>query len=90
MHLRRVRPTRQLLRFAALLSFVVPAPGVAQRPDAALTVQRIFASPEFFAQGLRGARWRPGVDACTRLERSASRTPKRSSTRSSRPTGRSR
>ena len=47
-------------------------PLVAQRADSTLTVQRIFASPEFFAQGFRGARWRPGMDAYTRLERSAS------------------
>jgi dipeptidyl-peptidase-4 len=72
MHFRLARPSRQLALPAALLFLLAPLPGVAQQPDSALTVQRIFASPEFFAQGFRGARWRPGMEAYTRLERSAS------------------
>jgi dipeptidyl-peptidase-4 len=66
------RSARQLVLLAALIASAAPAPLGAQRTDSALTVQRIFASPEFFAQGFRGARWRPGMDAYTRLERSAS------------------
>ncbi|HEX5973247.1 MAG TPA: DPP IV N-terminal domain-containing protein, partial [Gemmatimonadaceae bacterium] len=69
MHTRFVR---LLLGFSLAACVVAPAPVVAQRPDSTLTVQRIFASPEFFAQGFRGARWRPGRDAYTRLEPSAS------------------
>src|SRR4051794_9796019 len=72
MLVRLARQPRQLVLFVALVAFATPAPVVAQRADSALTVQRIFASPEFFAQGFRGARWRPGMDAYTRLERSAS------------------
>jgi len=69
---RLARQARPLVLFVALVAIAAPASVVAQRPDSALTVQRIFASPEFFAQGFRGARWRPGMDAYTRLERSAS------------------
>jgi dipeptidyl-peptidase-4 len=72
MTVRVARQARQLFLLLALVAVEVPAPLAAQRPDSALSVQRIFASPEFFAQGFRGARWRPGMDAFTRLERSAS------------------
>jgi len=72
MTVRLARSARQFVLSIALVGFVAPAPAAAQRPDSALTVQRIFASPEFCAQGFRGARWRPGMDAYTRLERSAS------------------
>ena len=69
---RQARPLVLFVALVALVAIAAPASVVAQRPDSALTVQRIFASPEFFAQGFRGARWRPGMDAYTRLERSAS------------------
>ena len=72
MIVRLARQARFLVLVIALAGVVVPAPGAAQRPDSALTVQRIFAAPDFFAAGFRGARWRPGMDAYTRLERSAS------------------
>jgi dipeptidyl-peptidase-4 len=71
MTVRVARQARQLVLLLAV-AFNAPAPLAAQRADSALSVQRIFASPEFFAQGFRGARWRPGMDAFTRLERSAS------------------
>jgi dipeptidyl-peptidase-4 len=65
--------SRHLLVFAAGVALAAPhaVPLAAQRPDSTLTVQRIFAAPDFFAAGFRGARWRPGMDAYTRLERSA-------------------
>src|SRR5690349_2847577 len=72
MTVRLARQARQLVLFVSVAALALPVPLVAQRADSALTVQRIFASPEFFAQGFRGARWRPGMDAYTRLERSAS------------------
>ncbi|HEX6633749.1 MAG TPA: hypothetical protein VF038_07250, partial [Usitatibacter sp.] len=72
MIVRFARQARSLVLLFVLAGVVLPAPAAAQRPDSALTVQRIFASPEFFAQGFGGARWRPGMDAYTRLERSAS------------------
>ena len=61
---------RSPIALVALL--ITAAPVAAQRPDSALTVQRIFGSGEFSAQHLTGARWRPGVEAYTRLEPSAS------------------
>ena len=72
MVVRLARSARMLALLAALAPFASPVPLVAQRPDSTLTVQRIFAAPDFFAQGFGGARWRPGMDAYTRLERSAS------------------
>ncbi|MFL5619847.1 MAG: S9 family peptidase [Gemmatimonadaceae bacterium] len=62
---------RSLIAFAAFLS--AAAPLGAQRADSALTVERIFASPELSARRLTGARWRPGVEAYTRLEPSTAR-----------------
>jgi len=47
---------------------LVSTPLAAQRGDSTLTVERIFGTPEFVAGRLDGARWRPGVDAYTRLE----------------------
>jgi dipeptidyl-peptidase-4 len=61
------RHARLLLVLATLAT-----PVSAQRPDSALTVQRIFGAPDYFAQSLNGARWRPGMDSYTRLERSTS------------------
>ena len=72
MPVRPARPARRLVLFVSLTALALPAPLVAQRGDSTLTVQRIFASPEFSTQGFPGARWRPGMDAYTRLERSAS------------------
>ncbi len=72
MIVRLARRARQSVLLVLVVVLAAPAPLTAQRADSALTVQRIFASPEFFAQGFSGARWRPGVDAYTRLERSAS------------------
>ena len=63
--------TRFILALAAVVLLAAPMPAQ-QFPDSALTVQRIFAAPDFFAASFRGARWRPGMDAYTRLERSAS------------------
>ena len=62
---------RSLSVFVAFL--VVAEPLTAQRADSALTIERIFASPEFNVRRLGGARWRPGVEAYTRLEPSTSR-----------------
>jgi dipeptidyl-peptidase 4 len=56
------------IAIAVIVAFSAPAPLAAQRADSALTVQRIFAAPDFYAQGLYGTRWRPGKDAYTRLE----------------------
>ena len=50
----------------------------AQRADSTLTVERIFGTGEFAARRLSGARWRPGMDAYTRLERSPGSTRARS------------
>ena len=61
--------SRRLLVLAAAVALAAPLD--AQRPDSMLTVQRIFSAPDYFAAGFRGARWRPGMDAYTRLERSA-------------------
>ena len=69
--LTRFAIARPLLALAALLSAVSPL--AAQRADSTLTVERIFASPELHPQRLSGARWRPGVDAYTRLEASPGR-----------------
>jgi len=69
-----VRFARLLPALAVLAALVAAGtPLSAQRADSALTVDRIFASPDFFPQRLAGARWRPGMDAYTRLEPSASR-----------------
>jgi dipeptidyl-peptidase 4 len=63
----------RLARLLVVTTLLLPAaPVVAQRPDSALTVQRIFGAPDYFAQSLNGTRWRPGMDAYTRLERSTS------------------
>jgi dipeptidyl-peptidase 4 len=69
--LARFAHARPLVALAALLSAAVPL--AAQRADSALTVERIFASPELHPQRLSGARWRPGMDAYTRLEAAAGR-----------------
>src|SRR3954449_6298554 len=63
------RFTRALLVAGSLVIAAVPL--AAQGTESALTVARIFNSPELFARGFRGARWRPKLDAYTRLERSA-------------------
>src|SRR5690348_8524100 len=63
---------RSSIAVVALLS--AAAPLAAQRADSALTVARIFGSGEFDAERFTGARWRPGVEAYTRLEPSASRS----------------
>jgi dipeptidyl-peptidase-4 len=60
------RFARSLPAFVALLSTAPPL--AAQRADSTLTVERIFATPEFYPRRLSGARWRPGADAYTRLE----------------------
>src|SRR5512132_2089203 len=62
---------RSLVGFLALPFAAVPL--AAQRADSVLTVERIFASGELGAQHFTGARWRPGVEAYTRLEPSTSR-----------------
>jgi dipeptidyl-peptidase 4 len=63
----------RLARLLVVTTLLLPAaPVVAQRPDSVLTVQRIFGAPDYFAQSLNGTRWRPGMDAYTRLERSTS------------------
>ena len=64
------RFARALLLLAALAA--VSTSLSAQRADSALAVERIFASSDFLQQSLTGARWRPGMDAYTRLERSPS------------------
>ena len=63
-------PARHARLLLVLATLAMPVS--AQRPDSALTVQRIFGAPDYFAQSLNGARWRPGMDAYTRLERSTS------------------
>ncbi|MDB4882535.1 MAG: ptpA 11 [Gemmatimonadetes bacterium] len=66
----------RLARFArplaalALLSAATPL--AAQGADSTLTIDRIFATAELYPSRLAGARWRPGVDAYTRLEASPS------------------
>jgi dipeptidyl-peptidase-4 len=67
------RASRSLIAVAAVLS--LGAPLEAQRPDSALTVERIFASGDFSAEHFTGARWRPGVEAYTRLEPSSTGAP---------------
>jgi dipeptidyl-peptidase-4 len=62
---------RSLIAVVASLSIGARALA-AQRPDSALTVERIFGSGELGALHLTGARWRPGVEAYTRLEPSTS------------------
>jgi dipeptidyl-peptidase-4 len=64
--------TRSLIAVVALLSTAAPKLA-AQRQDSALTVARIFASGELSAEHFTGARWRPGVEAYTRLEPSSAR-----------------
>ena len=67
---RTARRSRALVAVATLLLVASP-PLAAQRQDSTLTVERIFGTGEFAARRLSGARWRPGVDAYTRLEPSA-------------------
>jgi dipeptidyl-peptidase-4 len=66
-HRSGVRQLRALI--AVTVVSLVSAPRLAaQRADSTLTVERIFGTPEFAAERLDGARWRPGLDAYTRLE----------------------
>src|SRR4051812_3370794 len=68
-HLTSVR-RRALLGATALL--IVDASSLtAQRADSTLTMERIFDSPELSAPSLNGTRWRPGMDAYTRIEPSS-------------------
>jgi dipeptidyl-peptidase-4 len=64
--------SRSLIAVVALLS-AAASKLAAQRPDSALTVERNSRSPELSARRLTGARWRPGIEAYTRLEPSTSR-----------------
>jgi len=69
-HRSAARPLRALLAVTTILLVSTPTLA-AQRADSTLTVERIFGTGEFSARRLSGARWRPGMDAYTRLEPSA-------------------
>jgi dipeptidyl-peptidase-4 len=66
-HRSAARPLRALIAVTTALLVATPSLA-AQRADSMLTVERIFGTPELAARRLGGARWRPGVDAYTRLE----------------------
>jgi len=66
-HRSAARPLRALLAVTTILLVSTPTLA-AQRADSTLTVERIFGTGEFSARRLSGARWRPGMDAYTRLE----------------------
>ena len=66
---------RLLAPLALLLALTCAAPARAQTSDPArLTVDRIYASPEFFARGFGPARWLADGSGYTTLERSATRS----------------
>jgi dipeptidyl-peptidase-4 len=66
-HRSAARPLRALI--AVTTALLIASPSLAaQRADSMLTVERIFGTPELAARRLGGARWRPGLDAYTRLE----------------------
>jgi dipeptidyl-peptidase 4 len=58
---------------ALVMALLAAAPLSAQRADSLLTIERIFGSAELYPERLTGARWRPGMDAYTRLEPSTVR-----------------
>ena len=54
---------------ALVLLAGLPGPSRAQVPDSSqLTLDRIFATPEFEPEPVAGVRWLPGAAAYTRLE----------------------
>jgi len=73
-HRSAARQLRALLAVTTILLVSTPTLA-AQRADSTLTVERIFGAGEFSARRLSGARWRPGMDAYTRLEPSPGRSP---------------